>query len=114
MSAFVNPQSRLCVVIATVAFSMGVDCPCVREIIHWGPSDDIDMYVQEIGHAGQDGELAVTKRFWPSSDQQNGTECLQEKLLYADFEDSSLVALPLPKCRCCDVCNSSCECGSCI
>ena len=35
VSGFVNPQSRLQVVIATVAFGMGLDCPCVREIIHW-------------------------------------------------------------------------------
>ena len=38
VSGFVNPQSRLQVVIATVAFGMGLDCPCVREIIHWGLS----------------------------------------------------------------------------
>ena len=49
VNGFVNPRSRLRVVIATVAFGLGLDCPCVREIIHWGPSEDIDMYVQEVG-----------------------------------------------------------------
>lgn len=58
-----NPKSILRVVIATVAFGMGLDCPCVREIIDWGPSEDIDMYVQEIGHAGRDGELSVVTLF---------------------------------------------------
>lgn len=61
--SFVNPKSILRVVIATVAFGMGLDCPCVREIIDWGPSEDIDMYVQEIGHAGRDGELSVVTFF---------------------------------------------------
>lgn len=68
VSAFVNPVSRLKVVIATVAFGMGLDCPCVREIIHWGPSEDVDMYVQEIGRAGRDGKFAIATLFWSPSD----------------------------------------------
>ena len=34
------------VVIATVAFGMGLDCPDVQRIIHWGPSGDIKTYVK--------------------------------------------------------------------
>ena len=124
VSGFVNPQSRLRVVIATVAFGMGLDCLCVREIIHWGPSEDIDMYVQEIGRAGRDGELAVATLFWRPSDQQNTSKSMMDycrnkqivcrrKLLYVDFEDSDLVLPPSSKCRCCNVCSSSCECGGC-
>lgn len=124
VSAFVNPRSRLRVVIATVAFGMGLDCPCVREIIHWGPSEDIDMYVQEIGRAGRDNDLAVVTLFWCPSDQQNTSKAMMEycrnehndcrrNLLYAEFEDSDLVALPSSKCRCCNVCSRSCKCGSC-
>ncbi len=33
------------VVIATVAFGMGIDCPDVREVIHWGVPEDAEMYV---------------------------------------------------------------------
>ena len=124
VSSFVNPKSRLRVVIATVAFGMGLDCPCVREIIHWGPSEDIDMYVQEIGRAGRDGELSVVTLFWRPSDQQNTSKSMMDycrneqnvcrrKLLYADFEDSDLVTPPSLKCRCCNVCNRACVCGSC-
>ena len=35
---------------------MGVDCPDVRRIIHLGPTEDIDHYVQQIGRAGRDGK----------------------------------------------------------
>ena len=45
VSAFVKPDSNLRVVIATTAFGMGLDCPSVRQIIHWGPANDIDDYV---------------------------------------------------------------------
>ena len=46
------------VVIATIAFGMGLDCPNVRRIIHWGPSNDVEAYIQETGRAGRDGESA--------------------------------------------------------
>ena len=39
---------------ATVAFGMGLDSPNVREIIHWGPPEDLELYVQETGHGDHD------------------------------------------------------------
>ena len=41
-----------------VAFGMGLDCPNVRRIIHWGASNDIESYLQETGRAGRDEEPA--------------------------------------------------------
>ena len=43
---FVQTDSPLCVVIATVAFGMGLDSPNVRRIIHWEPPADIESYMQ--------------------------------------------------------------------
>ena len=51
---FSIPHSTLRVVVATIAFGMGIDCPNVRRVIHWGPSTDVELYLQETGHAGHD------------------------------------------------------------
>ena len=51
---FTIPTSRLRIVVSTIAFEMGIDAPNVRKTIHWGPSNDIELYIQETGHAGRD------------------------------------------------------------
>ena len=59
MKRFTSPLS-LHIVIATIAFGMGVDCPDMRQIIHWGPPSHIKMYVQESGRAGRGGKASLT------------------------------------------------------
>ena len=46
---------KLCLVIATTAFGLGIDCPDIRRIIHWGLPTSMEEYVQEAGRAGRDG-----------------------------------------------------------
>jgi len=48
---------RLQLVIATIAFGMGIDYPDICRIMHWGlPSDvELEEYIQETGRAGRDG-----------------------------------------------------------
>ena len=42
------PQSDgiLRVIVATMDFGMGLDCPNIRQVVHWGPSSDIEPYLQ--------------------------------------------------------------------
>ena len=57
--AFTDPQSTLRVVIATIAFGMDLDAPNVYCVIHYGPSDSIEAYLQQTGRCGRDGSSAT-------------------------------------------------------
>ena len=54
LKVFTQPSSSLRVVIATIAFGMGIDTPDIRYVVRWGPSQDIQQYVQATGRAGRD------------------------------------------------------------
>lgn len=56
-------QDRLRVVVATLAFGMGVDKPDIRAVIHWGVPKTIEAYYQQAGRAGRDGDAALCVLF---------------------------------------------------
>ena len=52
-------QSSLRVVIATVAFGMGIDCAAIRQVVHLGAPDDVEAYIQDTCRAGRDGQNLI-------------------------------------------------------
>ena len=74
LKQFQQPDSTLRVIIATIAFDMGLDCPNVRRVIHWGPSQDVESYMQETGRAGRDGLLSTAELFSAIKDSAQHTD----------------------------------------
>ena len=92
---------------------MDVDSPNIQEVIHFGPPDSLENYIQETGRAGQDGSPALamiltkqrkyariestTKEFVTDS------ETCRRRKLCKHFNDG-----PPPNflTYCCDVCNN--------
>ena len=53
--SFESITGTIRLLIATIAFGMRVDCNGVYRMIHYGPSRNVEAYIQETGRAGRDG-----------------------------------------------------------
>ena len=66
------------VMVATIAFGMGIDKPDVRFVAHAGLPKSIESYYQETGRAGRDGDPAVAHMFWGAEDFSRARQWLSD------------------------------------
>ena len=118
LESFQREDGCIRILVATIAFGMGVVCKRVHRTVHFGPAKNIEAYMQESGRAGRDGKQSTAYLLYQSfqlthveKDIKNfiKSKSCRRKFLPDFFEVQCSPKNPLH--LCCDNCSLECKCG---
>lgn len=117
LESFQSDRGCVRILVATIAFGMGVDCKQVHRTIHFGPAKNVEAYMQESGRAGRDGKQSIAYLLYQSLQlihvekdikKYIKTKSCRREFLMSFFDVHHSTKDPLH--LCCDNCSLECKC----
>ena len=119
LQSFQKQQGCVRILVATIAFGMGVDCKEVYRTIHFGPAKNVECYIQESGRAGRDGKQSTAYLLYQGMQLTHVEKEMKDyvkhkgcrrKILMQHFDKEHLDQHN-PHHLCCDNCSVVFKCG---
>ncbi|XP_028416119.1 Werner syndrome ATP-dependent helicase homolog [Dendronephthya gigantea] len=107
------PDGYVRVLICKIAFGMGIDIKGARKVIHFGPSQTTECYLQECGRVGRDGGILLYNGLLTFCCADHMKELINKQKCYRrdilkHFPGNHEILMQ--GCQCCYVCAQACSC----